>query len=188
MAVLGLHNLAVHRLLPAPAGAALNLATGAGLTALAGRAGCSRADLGIDAADAGRGLGVGFGAAVAAGGAVVAAAAWPATRELFGDRRHRGVGRAEATYQVAVRIPLATALAEELMFRGALLALFRRRRSTAAAVLWTSLLFGAWHARAACSPPPWPTRPSTSPPTWPDGGCWPGRGEPPAPVDGRRPG
>ena len=34
VAVLGLHNLAVHRLLPAPAGAALNLATGAGLTAL----------------------------------------------------------------------------------------------------------------------------------------------------------
>ena len=84
-------------------------------------------------------------AAVVAGGAVVAAAALPATRELFRDRRLSGVGRAEAAYQVAVRIPLATALAEELMFRGALLALFRRRRSTAAAVLWTSLLFGAWH-------------------------------------------
>jgi len=143
--MLGLHNLAVHRLLPAPADAALNLATGAGLTALAGRAGCSRADLGIDAADAGRGLGVGLGAAVVAGGVVVAAAALPATRELFRDRRLSGVGRAEAAYQVAVRIPLATALAEELMFRGALLALFRRRRSTAAAVVWTSLLFGAWH-------------------------------------------
>jgi uncharacterized protein len=44
-----------------------------------------------------------------------------------------------------VRIPFATALAEELLFRGALLALFRRRRSEAAAVVWTSLLFGAWH-------------------------------------------
>src|SRR5215207_11442268 len=84
-------------------------------------------------------------AAVVAGGAVVAAAALPATRELFRDRRLSGVGRAEAAYQVAVRIPLATALAEELMFRGALLALFRQRRSPAAAVLWTSLLFGAWH-------------------------------------------
>ena len=44
-----------------------------------------------------------------------------------------------------MRIPIATALAEEVLFRGALLGLFRQRRSTAAAVLWTSLLFGAWH-------------------------------------------
>jgi hypothetical protein len=32
VAVLALHNVAVHRLLPAPADAALNLATAAGLT------------------------------------------------------------------------------------------------------------------------------------------------------------
>jgi membrane protease YdiL (CAAX protease family) len=44
-----------------------------------------------------------------------------------------------------VRIPLATAIAEELTFRGALLGL-ARRRSPAAAVGWISLLFGASHA------------------------------------------
>jgi CAAX protease family protein len=32
-----------------------------------------------------------------------------------------------------------------MLFRGVLLALFRRRHSAAAAVPWTSLLFGAWH-------------------------------------------
>ncbi|HEX2375500.1 MAG TPA: CPBP family intramembrane glutamic endopeptidase [Actinomycetota bacterium] len=145
MAVLALHNLAVHRLLPAPADAALNLATAAGLTAFARRAGCSRADLGLGVEDAGRGLRVGLAAAAVAAGGVALGVALPVTRRFFGDRRVSGVGRGEAAYQLAVRIPIATALAEEVLFRGALLGLFRQRRSTAAAVLWTSLLFGAWH-------------------------------------------
>jgi hypothetical protein len=41
VAVLALHNLVVHRLLPSPADAVLNLVTAAGLTAFARRAGCS---------------------------------------------------------------------------------------------------------------------------------------------------
>jgi hypothetical protein len=146
VAVLALHNVAVHRLLPAPAGAALNLATAAGLTAFARRAGCSRRDLGIDPGDAASGLRAGIAAAALAGGAVALAAALPPTRRFFHDRRHSGIGRREAAYHLAVRIPLATALAEELQFRGVLLALLRRRRSPAAAALWTSLLFGASHA------------------------------------------
>jgi hypothetical protein len=145
VAVLALHNVAVHRLLPAPAGAALNLATAAGLTAFARRAGCSRSDLGIDPEDAASGLRVGLAAAAVAGGAVTLGAALPATGRFFHDRRVGGVGRGEAAYHLAVRIPLATALAEELLFRGALLALLRWRRPPALAVLWTSLLFGASH-------------------------------------------
>jgi hypothetical protein len=65
VAVLALHNLAVHRLLSSPADAALNLVTAAGLTAFARRAGCSHDDLGIRAADAAAGLRLGL----AAGGA-----------------------------------------------------------------------------------------------------------------------
>jgi uncharacterized protein len=145
VAALALHNVAVHRLLPAPADAALNLVTAFGLTAFAGRAGCTRADLGIDAEDLGSGLRLGLVAAAAAAGAVALGTGLPATRRFFADRRVSGVGRAEAAYHVAVRIPLATALAEELLFRGVLLALFRQRRSPRVAVLWTSLLFGAWH-------------------------------------------
>jgi uncharacterized protein len=145
VAVLALHNVATHRLLPAPADAALNLATAVGLTTFARRAGCSRRDLGIDPEDAASGLRAGLGAAAVAASAVALGATLPATRRFFHDRRVSGVGRGEAAYHVAVRIPLATALAEELLFRGALLALFRRRRSPATAVLWTSLLFGASH-------------------------------------------
>jgi uncharacterized protein len=145
VAVLALHNLAVHRLLPAPAGAALNLATAAGLIRFARHAGCSPGDLGIGGEDAGRGVRVGLGAAAVAGAGVALGAALPATRRFFGDRRVSDAGRGEAAYHLAVRIPLATALAEELLFRGVLLALFRQRRSPAAAVVGTSLLFGAWH-------------------------------------------
>jgi Type II CAAX prenyl endopeptidase Rce1-like len=76
----------------------------------------------------------------------VLGASLPATRPFFHDRRATAVGHREAIYHLAVRIPLATALAEELAFRGALLALIQRRRSPAAAVAWTSLLFGVSHA------------------------------------------
>jgi CAAX protease family protein len=146
VAVLVLHNLAVHRLLPSPADAVLNLVTAAGLTAFARRAGCSHDDLGIRAGDAAAGLRLGLTAAAVAAGGVVLGASLPATRPLFHDRRVTAVGRREAIYHVAVRIPLATAVAEELAFRGALLGLVQRRRSPAAAVAWTSLLFGASHA------------------------------------------
>jgi CAAX protease family protein len=143
--VLALQNVVVHRMLPAPADAALNLATAAGLTVFARHAGCSRSDLGLGAEDAGRGLRVGLGGAGVAGGAVAVGATLPVTGRFFHDRRVVDVGRGEAAYQLAVRIPLATALTEELVFRGALLALFRQRRSATAAVGWTSLLFGVWH-------------------------------------------
>jgi|SRR5215207_9592065 len=145
VAVLAVHNVVVHRVLPAPADAALNLATALGLIAFASHAGCDPADLGIRAGDLPSGLRTGLGAAAVAVGGVAVGAGLPATRGFFHDRRVRDVGRPEAVYHLALRIPLATALAEELLFRGALLALLRQRRPTAPAVLWTSLLFGVWH-------------------------------------------
>jgi uncharacterized protein len=144
-AVVALHNLAVHRLLPSPADAVLNVVTAAGLTAFARRASCSHDDLGTCAADAAAGLRLGLAAAAVATGGIVHGAFLPATRPFFRDRRVIDVGRREAIYHLAVRIPLATAIAEELTFRGALLGL-ARRRSPAAAVGWISLLFGASHA------------------------------------------
>jgi Type II CAAX prenyl endopeptidase Rce1-like len=145
-AVVVLHNLAVHRLLPPPADAVLNVVTAVGLTALARRAGCGHDDLGLRAADAAAGLRLGLAAAAVATGGVVLGASLPATRPSFRDRRVSAVGRREAIYHLAVRIPLATAVAEELTFRGALLGLVQRRRSPAATVGWTSLLLGASHA------------------------------------------
>jgi hypothetical protein len=99
----------------------------------------------IGVEDAQRGLRMGLGAAAVAGGGVALGGAPPARRRFFGDRQVSDVGRGEAAYHVAVRIPLATALAEEVLFRGVLLAMLRQRRPPVAAVLWTSMLFGAWH-------------------------------------------
>jgi hypothetical protein len=99
----------------------------------------------IGVEDAQRGLRMGLGAAAVAGGGVALGGAPPARRLFFGDRQVSDVGRGEAAYHVAVRIPLATALAEEVLFRGVLLAMLRQRRPPVAAVLWTSMLFGAWH-------------------------------------------
>jgi uncharacterized protein len=143
--ILAVHNVVMHRLLAAPADAVLNLATAVGLAAFARRVGCSAEDLGIRPADAASGLRVGLAAAAVAGSAVALGAAVPGTRTFFDDRRVRDASRREVGYHLAVRIPLATALAEELQFRGALLALLRRERSPTTAILWTSLLFGAWH-------------------------------------------
>jgi membrane protease YdiL (CAAX protease family) len=44
-----------------------------------------------------------------------------------------------------VRIPLGTALAEELLFRGALLGLYLRRHRPLVAVVMASVVFGLWH-------------------------------------------
>ena len=71
------------------------------------------------------------------------AAAVPATRRFFDDARVRE--SSHPYYETALRIPIGTALSEELIFRGALLGLVARRHSPAVAVAFSSLLFGIWH-------------------------------------------
>ena len=48
-------------------------------------------------------------------------------------------------YEIAINTPLGTVVLEEFAFRGLLLALFLRHTSIWRSVLWSSLLFGAWH-------------------------------------------
>jgi membrane protease YdiL (CAAX protease family) len=48
-------------------------------------------------------------------------------------------------YEIAVNTPLGTVILEEFAFRGLLLALFLRHTTIWLSVLWSSLLFGAWH-------------------------------------------
>lgn len=49
-------------------------------------------------------------------------------------------------YQTAVRIPLSTALSEEVLFRGVLLGLLVVHSPTIVALITCSLVFGVWHA------------------------------------------
>jgi membrane protease YdiL (CAAX protease family) len=50
-----------------------------------------------------------------------------------------------AMHQVVLRIPVGTALSEEVIFRGSLLAVSCKARRRHMAVLLTSCLFGLWH-------------------------------------------
>ncbi len=143
--VLLAHNLLVHRALRPPADAALNLASAISLTAFALRTGCSAAELGLDRADLKRGLKTGSIAAACCSTGIGVAAAFPSTRRFFLDARLRGMSRKETLYHASLRIPVATALAEEVMFRSALHALFAREHSLQTTLTWTSLLFGLWH-------------------------------------------
>jgi membrane protease YdiL (CAAX protease family) len=140
------YGVVAHRLAPTRTELPANLGAAAAAVLVARAWGHSWADLGLDPSKAGRGArnGLVASAPLAAGLAVVAAV--PAIRPWFRDERVVGTSTREAAGHVLVRIPLATALAEELLFRAVLLAVtdaaLRRRW---AAIAWTSLVFGAWH-------------------------------------------
>jgi membrane protease YdiL (CAAX protease family) len=76
---------------------------------------------------------------------VAVAAALPATRPAFVDARAAGLSGTAVLVRTLVRIPLGTALLEEVAFRGVLYAMLARRHGVRAAVLGSSLLFGLWH-------------------------------------------
>jgi len=145
VALLAARNLA-ELVLPDAAYVPANVGVGAVLVGLARRSGCSWRDLGFDRRHLRRGLAVGGAAAAVAVVGMAAAAAWPASRDLFDDGRVPAhAGGWERLYQTVVRIPAGTVAFEELAFRGVLLAVLLRRLPPVAAVAVDSSLFGLWH-------------------------------------------
>ncbi len=138
-------NAIVHRALPDATHVPANLLAAAGVLGFALSAGASLDELGLEIEDLRRGARVGLVASAAIAGGVAVAAALPATRGHFSDRRVTEVGDARAAYELFVRIPLGTALAEELLFRSALTALFAQRHSWRTAVAASAAVFGLWH-------------------------------------------
>jgi uncharacterized protein len=67
----------------------------------------------------------------------------PVAALLSDDRADLSTG--ELYYHALLRIPLGTALFEEVAFRGVLLALLLRVTSQVRAVAWSSVVFGLWH-------------------------------------------
>jgi membrane protease YdiL (CAAX protease family) len=141
-----------HRALPERARPAAGLAAAVGLTALARASGASGRDLGVDRADARRGLRWGAGAAVAIAAATATARALDRQGTAFADARVEEASPAEVATHLLVRIPFATALAEELVFRGVVLGLASRSRSRAYALALSAVAFGLWHVGAALHP------------------------------------
>ena len=120
-------------------------ATGAALAASA-LSGLTPADLGL-----GRGrwlpgrAGYRLASAVTAGWLLIAVV--PAARPLLDDKRIASLDGRAAAYQALIRIPVGTALWEEIAFRGVLQAALRRVMPTATAIAVTSCVFGVWHIR-----------------------------------------
>jgi membrane protease YdiL (CAAX protease family) len=76
---------------------------------------------------------------------IATAIAIPGTRELFRDEKIVDASLGWGLFQAFVRIPLATALYEEVLFRGIVFGMLARRYSPLLAGVATSLLFGFWH-------------------------------------------
>jgi CAAX protease family protein len=138
------YNIVVTRIrrrarLPANLGAAVALA------GFARMSGVSPSELGLSRANVGRGTRIGLVAAAPLAAASAGAVAVSRTRRLVTDERITGTSPAEAVFETLVRIPLETALAEEVIFRGVLLALGLRSRSRGWAIVTSSVLFGLWH-------------------------------------------
>lgn len=145
VAALAAHNVYGNEVLPDVTYVPANVLVGLILVGLAAGAGASIDDLGLGRADALNGLrwGLAIFGVVAVGIAV--GALLPVTRGLFHDQRVAGLSASDLAYEALLRIPLGTALFEELAFRGVLLALLLRVTSTVPAVAVSSALFGLWH-------------------------------------------
>jgi membrane protease YdiL (CAAX protease family) len=122
-----------------------NVAAALVAVAYARRCGLTWDDLGLSGGDVPRGLRTGAIASAPLVAAIILGVGLPVTRELFVDDRIVDATRREALFDVLVRIPLATAVAEELLFRSALFGLSNRDRSVVATAVGTSVAFGLWH-------------------------------------------
>jgi membrane protease YdiL (CAAX protease family) len=117
---------------------------GAAVLAAALGFGLAARELGTERAEVGRGLRVGVVAWLAVAAVLALAATVPATRGLLRDDR-ADVGLGSMLGTVLIVIPLGTALLEEIVFRGVLLAVIDRRTSTWRAAIASSIVFGLWH-------------------------------------------
>jgi uncharacterized protein len=141
-----------HWVIPVRARPAAGAGAAVGLAALALRSGADARDLGCDRRDLAPGFRVG---AVAAGAIVAATATGRAldrTGNAFRDERVTNASTAEALAQLLVRIPFATALVEELVFRGVILGFGLRHGDRRRALLVSSIAFGLWHVGTALHP------------------------------------
>jgi membrane protease YdiL (CAAX protease family) len=145
VAALAVHSVALHSRVPRRVRIPANVGVAAAMIGAARLAGTTWRDLGLDTATMRRGARSGLLAAtpIVLGAAV--AVAVPGTRRLLADPRITDTTAGEAAFETLVRIPLETALSEELIFRGALLGIALTQRRAGLAVASSSLLFGLWH-------------------------------------------
>ena len=114
-------NVLLNRVLPDWAYVPAFAFAGVAAVALARRAGASAADLGLAPASWRRSALAGLLLGLTAAAMIFLGLAVPAMRAVYLDQRAAGLGIGALLLQVLVRIPLGTALGEELLFRSAVL-------------------------------------------------------------------
>jgi len=138
------YSYLVNRVVPEVLYVPANLAAAAGFVGLARSSGATWTDLGVRGERVGRGIRVGLAAAVPIAAVVALGIAIPETRRYFADQR-TAVGGGTAVFDALVRIPIGTAVCEEVIFRGAILGMLLRRRTPLEATTISAILFGLWH-------------------------------------------
>ncbi len=141
--VAGAHDVLVHRLSRPATRTAVRFTAAVALVGIARAVGVSTAELGLGRSELGSGIRTGAAAAAAAAAGVFTAAALPATRPFFLDKRAPAGGRGDVAAELA-RITFVAVPPEELTYRSALLGLWLGRPRTSA-VAWSSALFGLSH-------------------------------------------
>ena len=115
------------------------------LVGFAFRRGYTAASLGLSRATVGAGVRLGAIISAVIVVSVVVLAVAPFGRGFLDDERFTDMSGWSAVYELAIRIPIVTALSEELMFRSVLLIVLLGLLSKTWAVVWCSACFGAWH-------------------------------------------
>jgi membrane protease YdiL (CAAX protease family) len=125
----------------------LNVTFAAALVALARWCGLGWGDIGLGRRGTGRAAAEGAAVAGAAALGLGAALASPRLRPAVADGRFRDRTAGEVAWHALGRVPLGTALLEEVAFRGVYLALLRAVLGRRWAVAGSSAVFGLWHVR-----------------------------------------
>ena len=139
------HHLVDHLVVPARLHLATHVAATAAALAAAHRVGLTADDVGLDPTRLADGLRVGGLAAALNVGVVVGAGLAPPTRQAFADDEVAAASPGALVRRGVLDIPVGTAVYEEVVFRGVLLALADRHLPRAAATAVVAGAFGLWH-------------------------------------------
>ncbi len=149
VALLLVANVIVNEVLAPPWYVPFNLAVLGIALVLARVAGTTWVAMGMSADRLRRGSVVGGLIGIAIVAFFVAAVMVPTARDVFRDDRIVEGTIGLSLYHALFRVPIGTALYEEVLFRGIVFGMLARRTSALVAALWSSVLFGLWHVLPA---------------------------------------
>lgn len=143
---LGLYaNIIANEVLSPPWYIPFNLALLATTLTISRRAGTTWTSMGLRRDRLARGLKLGVVTVAGIVAAMLLAITVSSMSEILYDDRFVDSSIGLLLFHALIRIPLGTALYEEMLFRGVIFGMLVRRYTPLKAAIWSSLLFGLWH-------------------------------------------